>query len=167
ARSGRSSSSLGVCSALSTALPGSGQTDHGKEHGGGPTDEGAPRQVVDGADVGDEFGCFLTTGPVGSLLGKIVGARDRLVEACGLVVGSTAVTVLGPVVPGPGVGPVHGGRARAVFGVLPGRAVTTPIVTAVMSFPRTASGPTGPTGTAGATGTASLRGADGCHARRR
>src|SRR5699024_5457469 len=84
-----------------------------------------------------------------------------------LVVGSTAVTVLGPVVPGPGVGPVHGGRARAVFGVLPGRAVTTPIVTAVMSFPRTASGPTGPTGTAGATGTASLRGADGCHARRR
>src|SRR5699024_4903265 len=80
ARSGRSSSSLGVCSTLSTALPGSGQADHGKEHGGGPTDEGAPRKVVDGADVGDEFGCFLTTRPVGSLHGKIVGARDRLVE---------------------------------------------------------------------------------------
>src|SRR5699024_12510912 len=101
ARSGRSSSSLGVCSALSTALPGSGQTDHGKEHGGGPTDEGAPRQVVDGADVGDEFGCFLTTGPVGSLLGQIVGPRDRPVGAGGLGGGSPAAPVRGPGVAAP------------------------------------------------------------------
>src|SRR5699024_11559816 len=76
-------------------------------------------------------------------------------------------TVLGTVVPGPVVGPVPGGRTRTVFGVLLGRAVTTPIVTAVMSFLRTASGPTGTTGTTGTVGTTSLCWTDGCHARRR